>query len=205
MSNVRCLACPVAILAVAAAMPAADYVDVRLLGGTAAGISGARNHDANDTIDIDSRLGGTMSLHVVYVNAKPGSIGWCVGGGPFVRAHDGRDEGGNDVRVGAVGIEGTGGMVYRPTHRFHLEGPAATISLGAARVESEGDKVGDGGYSQIDIHIGSYWSLGEKGLQLGAVLGLAFFNADVEEDVSNDDISFYGVEPWLQLSLGWRF
>ncbi len=197
---------PLACLFLAvAAVPAADYVDVRLLGGTAPGIAGARDHDDDDTIDLDSRLGGTMSLHVVYVNAVPGRIGWCVGGGPFVRAHDGRDEAHDDVRVGAAGIEATGGMVFRPTHRFHLEGPASTISLGASRVEVEGHKTGDGGYAAIDAHIGTYYSVGEKGLQLGAVLGIGLFSANTTDDASNHDITFYGAEPWLQLALGWRF
>lgn len=193
------------LLLVAVALPAADYVDVRLLGGSAPGIAGARDHDADDTIDIDSRLGGTMSLHVVYVNAVPGRIGWCVGGGPFVRAHDGRNDAGDEVRVGAAGLEATGGMVFRPTHRFHLEAPAATISLGGSRVEVEGDETGDGGYGAADVHAGAYYSFAEKGVQLGAVFGIGLFSASTEDDATDHDITFYGAEPWLQLALGWRF
>jgi hypothetical protein len=188
-----------------------NNLDLRIRLGGGGGITTVTD-DASDTdTDYESTGGAHVSVNVLYLRARPGGVGFAVGGGLFTHAYAGEPENGAikpESTVNASGLEFTAAFVYRPTHRWHFELPAVVISGGSAEVETDGAADSDvGGYGRFALQVGAYYTFG-FGLQLGADVGAQGFAATVEREVSpgvNQEYTYSGGGGFITLNVGYRF
>jgi hypothetical protein len=219
ISHVRVLALLVPVLALTAAdgdpapapRPAADSsllnnLDLRLTFGGGGTITEVENTDTDVDTDYEDGSGGTLAVHLIYLRANPGGIGFAVGGGLFAHSYSGEPEGGGpESTVEAAGIEAYGAFVYRPTRNWHFELPAVVLSGGSARVETDGSEDSeDGGYGRFAVQVGAYYTF-DFGLQLGLDLGGAAFSSTVEYESTDEEYDFRGGGGYLNFSVGYRF
>lgn len=196
--------------------PAADSgllnnLDLRLTVGGAGGITRVRDEDLDVDTDYKDGNGGAISLHLLYLRARPGGIGFAVGGGFFAHSHTGEPDTGvtrPESTVNAAGIDVCAAFVYRPTRNWHFELPAIVLSGGSASVETEGAKDSDTGwYRQGALQVGAYYTF-DFGLQLGVDLGGSWFYSRVKREVALNverEFTYVGGGPFLNLSVGFRF
>ncbi len=194
-----------------AAKPAVDdsmlnNLDLRLTFGGGGELTKVKNEDTDVETDYEEGSGGTVAVHLIYLRARPGGIGFAVGGGLFAHSYEGEPDGGGPTStVNAAGIDVYAAFVYRPTRNWHFELPAAVLSVGSATVETTGSQDSEsGGYGRFAAQLGAYYTF-DFGLQLGVDLGVAGFGASVEYDNSNDEFSFTGGGGYLNLTAGYRF
>lgn len=212
----RVLALLVPVLAVVAAegdaAPAVDNslvnnLDLRLtFGGGGLELSKVKNEDTDVETDYGDGAGGTVAIHLIYLRARPGGVGFAVGGGLFVHSYDGEPEGGGPTStLSASGVDGYAAFVYRPTRNWHFELPAAVVSLGSAVVETDGAEDSDsGGYGRFAGQVGAYYTF-DFGLQLGLDLGAAGFGAAIEYEDTDDEFTFSGGGWYTNFTIGYRF
>ena len=185
-----------------------NNLDLRLtLGGNfGGGITTVENTDTDTEVDYEDGDGGTIAVHLIYLRARPGGVGFAVGGGLFAHSFDGDPKGSDTTStVNASGIDVYAAFVWRPTRNWHFELPAVVLSAGSAVVETEGGPDSEtGGYARFARQIGAYYTF-DFGLQLGLDLGAAGFGATVEEKSTNDEYSFSGGGGYLNFSVGYRF
>lgn len=220
-SHLRVLALLVPALALVAAdgdpapapapRPAADNsllnnIDLRLTFGGGGELTNVENEDTDTETDYEDGSGGTLAVHVLYLRANPGSVGFAVGGGPFVHGYSGEPEGGGpESTVNAVGIDLYAAFVWRPTRNWHFELPAVVLSGGSAVVETDDAEDSEsGGYGRFAAQLGAYYTF-DFGLQLGLDLGAAGFGTTVEYDASDEEYNFSGGGGYLNFSIGYRF
>lgn len=188
-----------------------NNVDLRLIIGGGGSLTRVTNEDTDVDTDYDDGSGGTIAIHALYLRARPGGIGFAVGGGLFSHRYDGEPEhtNGPTTTVNAAGIDLTAAFVYRPTRNWHFELPAVVLSGGGATVEIDGAKdVEDGTYGRIAIEVGAYYTF-NFGLQLGVNLGGAGFSARFEDqEVApnvKQEVTYHGGGGYLNLLVGYRF
>jgi len=196
-----------------AAKPAAvdnsmlNNLDLRLtFGGGGGGLNRVRNEDTDVEVDYEEGSSGSMAIHLIYLRARPGSVGFAVGGGLFAHSHDGEPEGGGPTStVNAAGIDIYAAFVWRPTRNWHFELPAVVLSGGSAVVETDGaDDSESGGYARFAGQVGAYYTF-DFGLQLGLDLGASGFGTTIEDKNTNQEFTFSGGGGYLNLSVGYRF
>jgi hypothetical protein len=202
---------PAAKEAKAKPVPAADdgtlnNLDLRLTFGGGGELSKIKNEDTDVETDYEEGSGGTVAIHVIYLRARPGGVGFAVGGGLFAHSYEGDPEGGGPTStVNAAGIDVYAAFVWRPTRNWHFELPAVVLSGGSAKVETDGaDDSERGGYARFAAQLGAYYTF-DFGLQLGLDLGAAGFGATIEDDTTNEEFTFTGGGGYLNLSAGYRF
>jgi hypothetical protein len=135
-----------------------NNVDVRLsLNGGGEGITNQRNETQDSEIDYDGDSSGGLAVHVLYLRAPAGGIGFAVGGGLSVFGHEGKSESsGLETSVAAIGLDIYGAFVVRPTRQWHFELPAIVLTSGSAVVETDGLKDSDdGAYGRIALQVGA--------------------------------------------------
>lgn len=222
-SHVRVLALLVPALALMAAdeapappakpakAPAADTsllnnIDLRLTFSGGGELTKVKNEDTDVETDYEEGSGGTMALHVLYLRADAGSIGFAVGGGPSLHAYTGEPEGGGpESTVNAACIDLYAAFVWRPTRNWHFELPAVVLTGGSAVVETDGSEDSErGGYGRFAAQLGAYYTF-DFGLQLGLDLGAAGFGTTVEYDGSDEEYTYSGGGGYLNLTVGYRF
>ena len=183
-----------------------NNLDLRLSFGGGGELNKVENEDADTEVDYEEGNGGTVALHLLYLRANPGSVGFVVGGGPFLHAYSGESEGGGvESTVNAVGIDLYAGFVWRPTRNWHFELPAVVLSAGSAVVETDGGEDSEaGGYARFAAQLGAYYTF-DFGLQLGLDLGAAGFGTTVEYDATDEEYTFSGGGGYLNLNVGYRF
>lgn len=183
-----------------------NNLDLRLTLGGGGELSKVENDDTDVEQDYEEGSGGTMALHVLYLRANPGSVGFAVGGGPFVHAYAGEPEGGGaESTVNAIGIDIYAAFVWRPNRNWHFELPAVVLSAGSAVVETDGGKDSEaGGYGRFAAQLGAYYTF-DFGLQLGLDLGAAGFGTTVEYEDSDEEYTFSGGGGYLNFNIGYRF
>ena len=196
-----------------AAKPAAvdnsmlNNLDLRLtIGGGGGGLNRVRNEDTDVEVDYEEGSSGSMAIHLIYLRARPGGVGFAVGGGLFAHSHDGEPEGGGPTStVNAAGIDIYAAFVWRPTRNWHFELPAVVLSGGSAVVETDGaDDSESGGYARFAGQVGAYYTF-DFGLQLGLDLGASGFGTTIEDKNTNQEFTFSGGGGYLNLSVGYRF
>lgn len=183
-----------------------NNLDLRLTLGGGGGISTVENDDTDTEADYEDGEGGTLAVHLIYLRARPGGVGFAVGGGLFAHSYDGEPEG-SDITstVNATGIDIYAAFVWRPTRNWHFELPAVVLSAGSAVVETEGAEDSEtGGYARFAGQLGAYYTF-DFGLQLGLDIGAAGFGTTVEEKSTNDEYTFSGGGGYLNVSVGYRF
>jgi hypothetical protein len=186
-----------------------NNLDLRLTLGGGGGITEVRNEDTDAESDYEDGAGGKIAVHLLYLRAAPGHVGFAVGGGLFAHSHDGEPEvGGPESTIGAAGIDLYGAFVYRPNRNWHFELPAVVLSLGSAKVETDGAADSeDGGYGQFALQVGAYYTF-DFGLQLGLDLGGSGFAATVDQEVApgvEQEITYSGGGGYINLNVGYRF
>jgi hypothetical protein len=188
-----------------------NNLDLRLTVGSAGGITRVRDEDLDTETDYEDGAGGSLAVHLIYLRARPGGIGFAVGGGLFAHGHTGKpDTGVNrpESTVNAAGLDVYAAFVYRPTRNWHFELPAVVLSGGSAAVETDGaEDSDDGWYHQSALQVGAYYTF-DFGLQLGADLGFSWFYARVDRDVGlgvEREFTYAGGGANLNLSVGYRF
>jgi hypothetical protein len=187
-----------------------NNLDLRVVLGGGGGLTRVRNEDTDVEVDHEDGSGGTLAVHLLYLRARPGGVGFSIGGGLFTHAYDGEPEnsGGPTTTVSVAGIDVTAAFVYRPTRNWHFELPAVVLSGGSAEVETDGvSGTDDGSYGRFALQVGAYYTF-DIGLQLGLNLGGAGFAAVVEREVApgvEQEISYSGGGGYLNLVLGFRF
>jgi hypothetical protein len=183
-----------------------NNLDLRLSFGGGGELNQVENTDTDVEEDYEEGGGGTIALHLLYLRANPGGIGFAVGGGPFMHAYDGEPEGGGPTStVNAAGIDLYAAFVWRPTRNWHFELPAVVLSAGSAVVETDGGEDSEvGGYGRFAAQLGAYYTF-DFGLQLGLDLGAAGFGATVEEEATDEEYTFSGGGGYLNFTVGFRF
>jgi hypothetical protein len=203
---------PAAKPAVAVDNSMLSNLDLRLtLGGGGAGINTVRDDDLDVEADYENGSSGKLAVHLIYLRARPGDIGFAVGGGLFAASHTGElDAVANppEVTVNAAGIDVYAAFVYRPTKNWHFELPALVLSGGQATVETEGGPDSDDGwYHQSALQVGAYYTF-DFGLQLGVDLGASWFYAVVEREFAlgvDHTFIYSGSGAYFNLNAGFRF
>jgi len=200
----------------AKAAPKADdgtlnNLDLRLTLGGGGGINQVRDDDVDAEGDYEDGNGGKIAVHLLYLRARPGGIGFAVGGGLFAASHTGEPDSGvtrPESTVNAAGIDAYAAFVYRPTRNWHFELPAVVLSGGRATVETEGSADSDSGsYGAFALQVGAYYTF-DFGLQLGLDLGGSGFAAEVDREVApgvDHTFVYSGGGAYLNLSAGFRF
>jgi hypothetical protein len=190
---------------------ALNNLDLRLTIGGGGGITKVRDDDLDVESDYGNGDGGKIAAHLIYLRARPGGIGFAVGGGLFAATHSGESEvlvNRQKSTINAAGIDVYAAFIYRPTHNWHFELPALVLSGGQAKVETEGDVDSDDGwYHQSALQVGAYYTF-DFGLQLGADLGGSWFYAAVDRQVApgvTHRFVYGGGGGYLNLSAGFRF
>ncbi len=182
-------------------------LDLRLGIGGIPGTSTVKDRTTGATTDVSRDGGGDVDLELIYVRARPGGLGFAVGGGVFAHSHRADVQGGKP-EVDASGIEGQGALVYRFTRGFHVEAPALVVALGSAKATKLGMADSDqGGYGSIGLQAGAYFSF-RFGLQLGAVVGVMGWSATVKQQNGSggkDDMVYSGGGGYGELQAGFRF
>lgn len=190
-----------------AVAPSAWNLDLRLGVGGLPGTSTVKDKSTGVTTDVSRDGGGDIELELIYVRARPGALGFAVGGGVFAHSHR-ADVQGSKPEVDASGIEGQGALVYRFTRGFHIEAPALVIALGSAKATKLGMADSDqGGYGSLGLQAGAYYSF-RFGLQLGAEVGVMGWSATVKQQNGTggkDDIVYSGGGGYANLRAGFRF
>lgn len=184
-----------------------NNLDLRLtFGGGGGGLNRVRNEDTDVEVDYEEGSSGSMAIHLIYLRARPGGVGFAVGGGLFAHSHDGEPEGGGPTStVNAAGIDVYAAFVWRPTRNWHFELPAVVLSGGSAVVETDGaDDSESGGYARFAGQVGAYYTF-DFGLQLGLDLGASGFGTTIEDKNTNQEFTFSGGGGYLNLSVGYRF
>ena len=184
-----------------------NNLDLRLtIGGGGGGLNRVRNEDTDAEVDYEEGSSGSMAIHLIYLRARPGGVGFAVGGGLFAHSHDGEPEGGGPTStVNAAGIDIYAAFVWRPTRNWHFELPAVVLSGGSAVVETDGaDDSESGGYARFAGQVGAYYTF-DFGLQLGLDLGASGFGTTIEDKNTNQEFTFSGGGGYLNLSVGYRF
>jgi hypothetical protein len=189
-----------------------NHLDLRLtLGGGGAGIKQVRDDDLDVDADYEKGGSGKIAVHLLYLRARPGGIGFAVGGGLFAASHTGELEAGvthPESTVNASGIDIYAAFVYRPTRNWHFELPALVLSGGQATVETDGAPDSDAGwYHQSALQVGAYYTF-DFGLQLGADLGGSWFYAVVDREFAlgvDHTFIYSGSGAYINLNAGFRF
>lgn len=183
-----------------------NNLDLRLTFGGGGELTKVENKDTDIETDYEDGSGATMAVHLIYLRARPGGVGFAVGGGLFAHAYEGKPEdGGPKSTVNAAGIDVYAAFVYRPTRNWHFELPAVVLSGGSAVVETDGDEDSEtGGYGRFAAQLGAYYTF-DFGLQLGLDLGVAGFGASVEYEDSDEEFTMSGGGGYLNLTVGYRF
>jgi hypothetical protein len=188
-----------------------NNLDLRLRLGGGGGITEMTNEATDTDTDYRSKGGALMSVHVLYLRARPGGVGFNVGGGLFSHTFVGElanDTVKPETTVYTSGLEVTAAFVYRPTYRWHFELPAVVISSGNAQVETDGAEDSEVGYyARFALQLGAYYTFG-FGLQLGADVGIHGFSASVEREVSpgiDQEYTYRGDSGFASLVVGYRF
>ena len=184
-----------------------NNLDLRVtIGGGGGGLNRVRNEDTDAEVDYEEGSSGSMAIHLIYLRARPGGVGFAVGGGLFAHSHDGEPEGGGPTStVNAAGIDIYAAFVWRPTRNWHFELPAVVLSGGSAVVETDGaDDSESGGYARFAGQVGAYYTF-DFGLQLGLDLGASGFGTTIEDKNTNQEFTFSGGGGYLNLSVGYRF
>jgi len=184
-----------------------NNLDLRVtIGGGGGGLNRVRNEDTDVEVDYEEGSSGSMAIHLIYLRARPGSVGFAVGGGLFAHSYDGEPEGGGPTStVNAAGIDVYAAFVWRPTRNWHFELPAVVLSGGSAVVETDGADDSDSGeYARFAGQIGAYYTF-DFGLQLGLDLGASGFGTTIEDQNTNQEFTFSGGGGYLNLSVGYRF
>jgi hypothetical protein len=183
-----------------------NNLDLRLTVGGGGEITRVTNEDTDVKTDYEDGNGATIALHLLYVRANPGGIGFAVGGGPSAHTYTGEPEGGGaESTVHAVGIDLYAAFVWRPTRNWHFELPAVVVTGGSAVVETDGgDDSETGGYGRFAAQLGAYYTF-DFGLQLGLDVGAAGFGTTVEYDNTDEEYSFSGGGGYLNFNVGYRF
>ena len=188
--------------------PDINNIDVRVLVGSAGGVGKVRDDDLKvESNDFTDKSGGRFSVQVQFLRARPGWIGFVVGGGLFAASHEGT-MGGVKSTVGAAGLDLKGGFVWRPTRNLHFELPSLVLSGGSASVKTVGAADSkDGSYSAIALQVGGFYTFNSH-FQIGLELGGQGFKAIVERDIGagvKHDIIYSGGGGVINLAAGWRF
>jgi hypothetical protein len=187
--------------------PSPWNLDLRLGIGDLPGTSKVKDKTTGVTTDVDRDGGGAIDLELIYVHARPGGLGFAVGGGVFAHSHR-ADVQGQKPEIDASGIEVQGALVYRFTRGFHIEAPALVLALGSAKATKLGMADSDqGGYGSFALQAGAYYSF-RFGLQLGAVVGVVGWSATVKQQNGSggkDDIIYSGGGGYAGLQAGFRF
>lgn len=183
-----------------------NNLDLRLTLGGGGEITKVENNDTDVETDYEEGSGGTLAIHLIYLRARPGGVGFAVGGGLFAHSYDGEPEGGGPTStVNAIGVDVYGAFVWRPTRNWHFELPAVVLSGGSAVVETDGAEDSEsGGYARFAAQVGAYYTF-DFGLQLGLDLGAAGFGTTVEYENTNEEFTFSGGGGYINLNVGYRF
>jgi hypothetical protein len=188
-----------------------NNIDIRVsLNGGNEGIHKRRNEALDSEIDYNGESSGGLSVHVLYLRARPAGVGFAVGGGISAFSHEGSPEliAGAESTLSAVAIDAYGAFVYRPTNSWHFELPAVVLSGGSATVETEGRTDSDtGSYSRLALQVGAYHTF-RFGLQLGVDVGVAGFSATVDQEIVpnvKQEITYSGDGGFINLNIGFRF
>lgn len=184
-----------------------NNLDLRLsLGVSFDGILEVTDEDTDVETDYEDGAGGHWAVHVLYLRARPGGVGFAVGGGPFIHAYTGEPEGGGpESTVNALGIDLYAAFVWRPSDNWHFELPALVLSGGSAVVETDGAEDSEvGGYARFAAQLGAYYTF-DVGFQLGLDVGVAGFGTTVEYDDTDQEITLSGGGAYANLTLGYRF
>lgn len=183
-----------------------NNLDLRLTLGGGGELTRVKNEDTDAKTDYEDGTGGTIAVHVLYLRANPGGIGFAVGGGPSIHGYSGEPEGGGpESTVNAAGIDLYAAFIWRPTRNWHFELPAVVLTGGSAVVETDGGEDSErGGYGRFAAQLGAYYTF-NFGLQLGVDVGAAGFGTTVEYDNTDEEYSFSGGGGYLNLSVGYRF
>ncbi len=188
-----------------------NNLDLRLSLGGGGGITTVRDEDLDDEADYEDGSGGGIAVHLIYLRARPGGVGFAVGGGLFAHSHNGEPEVGvsrPEATVHAAGVDVYGAFVWRPTRNWHFELPAVVLSGGQAKVETDGDTDSESGaYGQLAVQVGAYYTF-DFGLQLGADLGASGFYANVDRDLGagvEREFTYSGGGGYINLNVGFRF
>ncbi len=202
---------PVANSAPAANKSSLNNIDVRLsLNGGNEGITKRRNDTLGTEVTYEDDSSAGIAAHVLYLRARPGSVGFAVGGGLSAFTHEGKPEltSGQATKIDTFSIDIYGAFVYRPTKQWHFELPAVVVSSGTASVETEGrTETDDGAYGRFALQVGAYYTF-DFGLQLGVDLGGAGFWAYVERDIApnvTQEYIYTGSGGYINLNAGFRF
>lgn len=186
---------------------ALNNIDLRLsIGPSFGGILEVTNEDTDVDTDYEEGAGGHWAIHVLYLRARPGGVGFAVGGGPFVHGYTGEPEGGGpESTVNAFGLDIYAAFVWRPDHNWHFELPALVLSAGSAVVETDGAEDSEvGGYGRFGLQLGGYYTF-DFGLQLGLDIGLAGFGTTVEYEDTDEEYTFSGGGMYANFNIGYRF
>jgi len=188
-----------------------NNLDLRLTIGGGGGINKVRDDDLDTETDYENGNGGKFAIHLLYLRARPGSIGFAVGGGFFTASHTGEPDVGinrPESTVNAAGIDIYGAFVYRPTRNWHFELPAVVLSGGQAKIETDGAADSDNGsYGQFAVQVGAYYTF-DFGMQLGLDLGGSGFVAQVEREIVagvERTFIYSGGGGYVNLNVGFRF
>jgi hypothetical protein len=188
-----------------------NNLDLRLTLGGGGGITKVRDDDLDAEMDFENGNGGKIAVHLLYLRARPGGIGFAVGGGLFAASHTGEPDTGvtrPESTVNATGVDVYAAFVYRPTRRWHFELPAVVLSGGQAKVETDGAADSDtGSYGAFALQVGAYYTF-DFGLQLGADIGGSGFVAKVDREFSpgvDHTFIYSGGGGFINLSAGFRF
>lgn len=188
-----------------------NNLDLRLTIGGGGGITKVRDEDLDTDADFEDGHGGNVAVHLLYLRARSGGVGFAVGGGVFAHSHTGKPDAGvnrPESTVNAAGVDVYGAFVLRPTRNWHFELPAVVVSGGRAKVKTDGAEDSDAGaYGQFALQVGAYYTF-DFGLQLGVDLGGSGFYARVDQDVgagTTHEFTFGGGGGYLNLNAGFRF
>ena len=195
-----------------------SYWDFRFGWGAEPMLSQAE-YDYNDgtpVAELDWEApGGSLEFNAAHRFGARGPSSGFVTFGLFLRGFEGADDpdSGDEVGLGAGGVQVGGGWSYRPNRRYSLEvGPkigvgtaSATEDVGGDELESDG-----GGYVRFDVGAANLFNFG--GVQLGVTVGVASWAATVPYDTqtvngttyAGADVTYSGSGGYLNVSLGFR-
>ncbi len=187
--------------------PSPWNLDLRLGFEGLPGTSKVKDDTTGVTTDVSRAGGGAVDIDLIYVRARPGGLGFAVGGGVFAHSHR-ADVQGLKPEIDASGIQVQGALVYRFTRGLHIEAPALVLGVGSARATKLGTVDSDrGGYASFGLQAGAYYTF-RFGLQFGAVIGVMGWSSTVKEQNGTggkDDIIYSGGGGYGGLQAGFRF
>jgi len=188
-----------------------NHIDIRVsLNGGNEGITKRKDEALGTEVAYEGDSSGGITAHVLYVRARPGGVGFAVGGGLSAYTHEGKPAltTGQASKIEAFSIDIYGAFAYRPTKQWHFELPAVVISSGSASVETEGRaEKDDGTYGRFALQVGGYYTF-DFGLQLGVDLGAAGFWAVVDREIApnvTQELTYTGGGGYINLNAGFRF